>query len=387
MLRTTHCLRFAERWAGWASLPFHPRARRSLTLVELLVVMSIMMLLIVVAVPRMRPGLEARRIRESARAVNVYLNAARNRAIQNVRAWGVAIVRDQNSPYSGITLMQVEVPTPYGGETEDSRFVITPANTIQFWSDPAGVTLEDPVTPGLVKVGDSLQLGYQGHIWYITSISQVAPNTWSMTFASTTTTADPSAPSASGGRRFQVFRQPVTSSAAPLQLPRNVAIDLRYSGTDSAVFAGPGTLANSLPYPRIMFSSTGAVDQIASDTIATTRVTQPVYLLVGRRDRVNPVPTDLVTYQYQTVASGPTITVTESRPVAEDGLPNFRDQTNLWVAVNPQTGYIVCSELSPATSVTNYAGAPVRDTTNTYLLFDPAATRTFAREFQAIGGR
>ncbi len=377
--------RSAARPVGWVSNPsalprtgWKPILRRGLTLIELLVVVSIMMLLVVVAIPRMRPAMETRRIREAARAINVYLCSARSRAIESGRPWGVRIVRDGSMALAGLRLIQVEVPPPYAGDYDTSTIIVTPTGgptcNVSF---PMG---EVPVADGLVKTGDVLKLNFQGHQWQITVSSA---NVWML---QSQTTANP--PNTGGnGVRFQVFRQPVTSSVAPLQLPSSVVIDLWYSGTSSAWFANSATGPTSTPYPTIMFSSTGSVNQIAADTFAAQPAIEPIYLLVGRRDRVNPVPSDVLTFNYQAVTMGPLITVYEPRPVAEDRLTNFRDQTNLWVAINPQTGYIVCAEMAIAPNVTDYQGNAVKDTTNTYYLFDVVGARAFAREFQSMGGR
>ena len=89
--------------------------RRAMTLVELLVVVAIMLMLAAVAIPAMRPSMEGRKTREAARAINVYLSSARNRAIESGRPVGVQIERDiaSNLSLAGVTLYQVEVPLPY----------------------------------------------------------------------------------------------------------------------------------------------------------------------------------------------------------------------------------------------------------------------------------
>jgi type II secretory pathway pseudopilin PulG len=418
-----------------------------LTLIELLVVVSIMMLLVVMTVPRMRPAMEIRRIREAARAVNVYLSSARNRAIETGRAWGVAIVRDGNSPLAGSKLIQLEVPLPYRGDIDGAGMRLqdqTPTGPphpdygyatllkAQVRGGAMGGATE--LSSGLLRWGDRIQFNSQGPIYRIvddrtdnnpantsyppaTSAGTDFPitpvnavlgnidfsvgadtngdgwidNRWLTLVADNLQTYSVPWPVPANGwsqpLEFTVYRQPVTSSVAPLQLPRNVVIDLWYSGTSSSWFANSATTAASTPFPTIMFSSAGSVSQIAADTFGVTPALEPVYLLIGRRDRVNPAPSDVLTYNYQAVSAGPTITVYEPRPVAEDGLANFRDQDNLWIAINPQTGYVVSAEAAVATNVLDYQNTPVRDTSGVYFLFDPIAARSLAREFQSMGGR
>ena len=53
--------------------------RRGITLVELLIVITIMMMMMALAARRIKPAVDARRVREGARMLSVYLSAARNR--------------------------------------------------------------------------------------------------------------------------------------------------------------------------------------------------------------------------------------------------------------------------------------------------------------------
>jgi type II secretory pathway pseudopilin PulG len=393
-----------------------PILRGGFTLVELLVVVSIMMLLVVMAVPRMRPAMENRRVREAARAINVYLSSARNRAIENGRPWGVAVVRDANSPLSGVTLIQVESPAPYAGDMDGATIRLqdwTPTGlphpefgyaTLLKAQIRGGAGGASQLSPGLLRWGDRLQINSQGPVYrlvddrtdnsppnasyppatstgadfpitpadaargYIdfsmgadTNFDGWIDNRWLTLVADDLQTYIVPWPTAASGNwsgpvAFTIFRQPVTSSVTPLELPRNVGIDLWYSGTTSSWFANTATVSTSVPWPTIMFSSTGSVDRIGADPIGVVRVTEPIYLLVGRRDRINPNPT---------LGNDVTHTIPA---VAEDGLSNLSDQqTNFWVAVNPQTGYVVCAEVA--------AGANI------------AQARRFASEFQSMGGR
>ena len=81
--------RFPRRPSSPAPRPSSP----AFTLIEMLVVVAIMMVLVAAAATRMRPASEARRIRESARALNVYLGSARNRAMETGRPCGVILHR------------------------------------------------------------------------------------------------------------------------------------------------------------------------------------------------------------------------------------------------------------------------------------------------------
>ena len=61
---------------------------------------------------------EERRVREAARAVNVYISSARNRAIEIGRPCGVIFRRANgtNFPTASTVLDQCEVPPTYAGD-------------------------------------------------------------------------------------------------------------------------------------------------------------------------------------------------------------------------------------------------------------------------------
>ena len=76
--------------------PAHRTARHlanAFTLIEMLIVITITMLLVAASLTTMRPALESRRTREAARAIEVYLSSARNRAMETGRPCGVMLYR------------------------------------------------------------------------------------------------------------------------------------------------------------------------------------------------------------------------------------------------------------------------------------------------------
>jgi prepilin-type N-terminal cleavage/methylation domain-containing protein len=195
------------------------RLTRGVTLIELLIVITIIVLIAAIAIPTMGPVLKRRRIREAARSVNVYIGGARIRAMEGQRPVGVMFERDSSRPDASIVLRQVEVPEPYSGDVEGALLVLYPIAFEQsgleappeehlFWywfSDtavpvelgqppfvpppPAGHTNpphfrpppSDPMgnafPPGatsiadfwyrLVESGDLIQLNYQGSVYRI----------------------------------------------------------------------------------------------------------------------------------------------------------------------------------------------------------------------------
>jgi len=331
----------------------------------------------------MRPALEERRIREATRSVNVYLSAARNRAIENQRPWGVAVLRDGNMALAGTRLIQVEVPTPYAGDTTNTSVSLSWDGMVNA-QGIATVTANrssGSTSGGLIRIGDQVQINYRPPVYEIKAAASVDadgfvraspsggvdPDGFPLTlqvYLGRDASGNPiaSLPWPSGGSAavpFQIIRQPVTSSVPPLQLPRNVVVDLWYSGSASTQFSTASIYATD---SVILFSSTGAVDRIFA-LGGVYRGTEPVYLLVGRRDRVYPSP-----------APGQLDATGDFPSVAEDRLTNLGDLLNLWVAVNPQTGYITSAEMAQSN-----VSLPLAQKLN--------AARDFARDFQSMGGR
>jgi type II secretory pathway pseudopilin PulG len=404
-----------------------------MTLLELLVVVSIMMLLAVISVRAMRSPLEARRTREAARSIGVYFSSARNRAMEAGRPVGVEIARDPNLLLAGTTLYQVEVPPPYAGdsttaviEAQDWTLSVPGGPPYSYYFADGSVILKVRVSVGslsggIVRRGDTICLNFQGpqyriildpnpppsgyppdfpldsqgfidfdagtdssptdgwidnYVLTLQGVTQSAgPPPWPRVYPGS---GSPNFTSWSGPLPFVVNRTPVRSSTAPLRLPMSVAIDLNYSGSGSGssfvYFRHTATDASS---NAITFSPNGAVDRVYGPSFYGARVLNPIYLLVGKRERV---PTSL-TSGGNPIGSG--------EPLAEqtstDSGRNLDDLTSLWVAINPSTGLISCAETHAVTS-SNWPPYPDTGDTNR----DQRATGDavfFARQMHNMGGR
>ena len=342
------------------------RARRGLTLIELLVVISIMLIVTVIAVPAMKPAMENRKIREAAREVNVYLGSARNHAIELGRPVGVLFTIDttiQGNP--SLELQQVEIPATYAGDTTGATasvyFSPSSTNPSTTYNSDGTVTYTVTITftPALgvaFHVGDFIQFDYQGLLFSIASVSSTTPPIssatatihlppgWPLPWPTPTQGVTVAVP-------FQITRLPVfsttaiatlatQSAVAPLQLPSGTVIDLQFSGTNSGFGFAHGAAS-----PMLIFSPAGGVSWVyplyTGGVPTLSPLIDPVYFLIGRRDRMY-------------------------LPV--DNLANWQDPNNLWVSVTPQTGRI--------TTVENAAGAT-----------SPTAARSFALQGQSKGGR
>ncbi|MEE8451351.1 MAG: prepilin-type N-terminal cleavage/methylation domain-containing protein [Thermoguttaceae bacterium] len=415
--------RFAPRQLG--------PSRSGITLIELLVVISILMLLAAVAVPAVRPALEGRRIREAARAVNVYLGAAQGEAMRTGRPCGVILERVDGLPQCSMVLHQAIVPPPYAGDDLNSAVRLRHVNEFSI-NAIVEAYLIGGFNPGLVHVGDRIQFNYQGP-WFqihgpdIAPVDGIIDSTvgpggeplkikihlgdhphvpWPKLWLAQDSPEEGDAKSAP--LPYQIRRRPIKSSAKPLQLPAGAVIDLTASGTDLQVqrLGWHGNWAKNDPEyqyaqspPVIMFSPNGSVERMdyvplnpatgefepvmfdpdvidfdGGDLLVLESdllVTRPIYLMIGKRERVtNEEATDFM---------------------AEEDMPNWTDLTNLWITINPQTGLVSTAENHFVEyrrgDPTVDGGRPIAwslpDRVWPFIL---AARRT-ARESQSMGGR
>lgn len=319
----------------------HNPIRRGVTLVELLVVISIIMLLVGVAVQAMGPTLEGRRGRETGRAVNIYFGSARARALETGRPCGVMIVRDKDRPGCSMKLEQVEVPPSYSGETLGATAQVQRTGSPDDTPATVEATLTGGFNAGLVDDGDLVQFNHQGPLYEI-----VGPPGGTLTLQIDVSEGQllpwPPDGSLSEPVPYVIFRRPMKSFAEPLTLPAAAVIDLEASGIDPhgpATSFAPTSADDQSPI-YIMFSPNGAVDRVYSSTLSGP-VVNPIFLLVGKSEKI------------------PAADVPDEE--------NWRDLSNLWVTLNPQTGLVTTAEVVPAD--------------------DPSGSRQEARKNRSMGGR
>jgi Tfp pilus assembly protein FimT len=326
-----------------------------MTLVELLVTVSILMMLVVVALPAMTPSGESRRVREAVRQLNVFFSAARAQAMQTGRPAGVQFNRIPGMAQASITAYQVEVPPAYSGETLNATAQLSLAsnnNVTAVFNVTATVDLTK------LSVGDQMQFNNQGPLYTIASTTPLRVQldvrdrrTWPWPAGGT----PPAVP-------YKIYRQPILSAVTPLELPASVAIDLQSSGTDTypTMFTATGSdLTTTNPPPTsvtFMFSPSGSLDRVYyNGTYRSIR--EPIYLLVGRQDRIQS-----------------TQSVTLATP--ENQQPNWFDPGSIWLTISPLTGIVAAKE--------NFRVLAANGTYNNNNL---SLARTYARQAETMGGR
>ncbi|MGC3969287.1 MAG: prepilin-type N-terminal cleavage/methylation domain-containing protein [Pirellulales bacterium] len=467
--------------------------RNGFTLLELLVVILIMLSVTAVTIPVIAPAMRGRQIREGARMVTTFLNAARNRAIETNRPAGVWIERMPGMREASVSLHFAEIPPAYAGDFLDSSiesFVVNgnPADTagmvgtffnwprtdttckdywnvivprsrttmnMDSWASP------DPADQSLVREGDLIQIegddrqiplktvkmqitGAQSASsknlwWYLYRGRNCATNVgpdgtylgsnvnrhWDGSFIinwfdrsfyvhSDTiriTTWMPMNPNVTG-LKYKIFRQPIKLQAGSIKLPESVVIDLNFSSMTDGTTSGtsnngtvgaagtpfhprrdPGDTTNVKPpfwgdpvFPQdetpiiVVFSAGGSVERVymryrdgsGANAQWPWQGVEPggmIHLLVGKLDRI--IPHEQY-YMSQTA--------TENLEIQKK--KNWLDLDNLWVTVEPTSGFI-STALVDNVDVTNATNFATQAANPQYVY----VTRARARLGRVVGGR
>jgi len=310
---------------------FQTRANRSgVTLIELLVVATMMLALAAVSVPAIKPMMESQLTSNAASTVSTYLNRARARAMTTGRSCGVTFEYFPGTWVEGtggggsasLVLRKVETPPYYSGL--DARACVTVLTVNDAIANGTGrrirqiTNINDPYWGVYVAQERAPKIQFNG-------IGPYYPIFFDNGDAYIEKLEGIELPACSNAP-FKVIRDPRQTMTAPIGLPQGAVVDLAFSGTDSKRFA----LGSDV---TIVFSPSGEVDYIA-DKDGMFTPTEPVYFLIGRWDRMFALGVRELESTGEIVSA------------AEDGLWNYEDVTNFWVAVNPRSGLVSTTEVN-----------------------------------------
>jgi prepilin-type N-terminal cleavage/methylation domain-containing protein len=420
--------------------------RLGLTLIELLVVMVILTIITAASIPLLTTGVEQRRVREAARLVSSYISSAKTRAIETGRPAGVMVQCFNNAgsrQFFSYSLVAVEVPTPYAGDTTGSAALVSSQSisgityggyvnatltcgtviNLGFGNvsgPPPAFGNPDYGWQGQVRIGDLIRFGYQGRWYVILGVatattpgapmmgSTAAPTTplatgtpisaspsgtvsgsnpsitagpWVL-FATDGSGAIPAANTTNPGVPFQILRQPVKSAVPPLQLPEGVVVDLYNSGIGTS-----GNLAS------LGLLSAATANFVLSDPVLTFSPTGGVDFVYWPGSPPQHLQSTLYMligrregmFDPTTVDVNPGLNAT-FQPVDPSNPPNLVDMNNMWVAVSPQSGLVVTTE-NANTATLAAADVSGGATVTQFLTHALPVTRAFAQAATSTGGR
>jgi prepilin-type N-terminal cleavage/methylation domain-containing protein len=218
--------------------------RRGMTLVELLVVVMILGLLSVTVLPTIGNTVGSRRNREAARNASSFIARAQSRAINAIGPRGFMIQPLAADPAAAIDMYFASAPEHYGGEDDDSRAVVKPADLNSRLESQLDVHFERagiPDAPTLDRLkdtdfcadGDAIQFGGFGP-WYRLVVTPLrdgsGPPAITMWADASQSPRNLSWPRTGiGGLPFRISRQPRRASSGVLQLQKGAAVDVAWS--------------------------------------------------------------------------------------------------------------------------------------------------------------
>ena len=343
--------------------------RNGVTLIELLVVATIMLTLAAVSVPTIKPMMESQVSSHAAQTVSTYLERAKARAAATGRSCGVTFEyfegthdEDTGLGAASLVLRQVEEPPLFSGFSFGATATVSPdideyghVGLLVYKDKRVNRVIDNEGTWGAYlrsdnqariqfeSIGPFYPLINVGGSYYIEKIPGIELPIYENV-------------------SYKIARDPIATMTAPVGLAQGAVVDLEYSGTDSTPFNGGRDVT-------VMFTPSGEVDYVLyGDEKRTPSGT--IYFLIGRWDRIPAVSAfELVTTEYG------------QETYAEDGLWNFEDGSNFWVAINPQTGVISTAEVDQPFNV-DLSDFDSRYETGAY------ESRTFVRfSKRNIGGR
>jgi len=262
--------------------------RRGMTLVELLVVITILGLLAVTVIPNISNIGGRRAVRESARAVASFVTAGQSRALGSRGGGGVWIDPLPNTITSGslfvgaaIDLADADVGTPYSGDSTSSTVSISPLNAASVTSTFVGGCTPPSTTNNSIRIQGSPSLftltsvaGSTGVISLRSEAGQTVNNTvW---------------PPSGATLQYEIIGPPTRSPGNTLTLGDGVAVDLLHSwfGNNLQAVLGSGTT----PF-QILYDSAGRPQNLCCNGVRRS-INDPIYLLIASIESIqeNPNP-------------------------------------------------------------------------------------------------
>ncbi len=319
---------------------YNTTKRNGFTLIELVVVVSVLAIVGVMVIPSLRTLNEDRKVRDTARVVGAVFAAARERATVDGQA-GVEILSLPNAsgtynlPNMGLVLYQLRSIPPYGGDTYgaacryDSSTPPSAANRLVI----NNFTGSDLVQAG-VRINDSIELNNSGVKLPIVDLS---PTSMEVEYLA----PNPLIP-ANVALPYKIYRQPVRIESSAIRLPNRLFLNLAFSGysVDGAEMNlinpsvnDPNDLGYNIPM-QVWFGSDGSITRVFDrNQAAMVRANSPVTFLMCSGNRDSTDLTNLANTDF------------------------LRDDNSMWITIDNRTGGVTTGRMAQITDLS----APLAD--------------------------
>ncbi len=372
-----------------------------MTLTELLVVISIIVLVTAMLVPMLAPVLRGQKIREATRQVNLFFSGAQARAVELGRPVGVWIERAEHGngltprQFTAYKLYRAEQPPSYTGDIYDARVNLAPATTGMTpvnWRavyQPSCCSMLQPMIPPTEVNKYRVRFGGRGPTYPLTSVANdhftfsiddprliVAVDTMtfevpSLKFRISMGSVQYSA--YANGVPFEIIGPPMKTATSVLELPRNTGLDLSLSGYQAMSHQSLTRFREITDYDIVvMFDPRGGVTRVQYLPHEGAGVVPPaeqplgmISLLLARDDKIG-----------RDRQGNPNI-ATSNYVVSALGEGTIGDPESMWLWVDTRTGRIQSSpNVDPFTGTTIQTLPPNTDIRNDWLVQAQTLIRT-----------
>ena len=314
-------------------MPQRPlRSRRGVTLVELLVVITILGLLAVTVLPNIGGTIDSRRSREASRGLSMFISRAQSRALGAKDPKGFQIQPLAGDAGVAIDFYVADVPNAYAGELTSSTVSLIPGNSFitknVVFSD-AGTNTRVRRDGGFCYNGDSIQFaGIGPYFKFVPGVPGGIAPAVTMWTANNQNPFNTSLPNAGINFPFRIRRQPKPSSTGVYQMSTRAAVDLRWSSLGGTLFSDFVTLNDTQPDPiTILFDMAGRPSQLVHSNGQRRTISEPIFLLLGLTELCGNDPVSV------------TDTETTAEPDQRNGA-NWQYFDAVWLYIDHQSGLV-----------------------------------------------
>ncbi len=307
-------------------------SRRGVTLVELLVVITILGLLAVTVLPNIGGTIDSRRSKEASRGLSMFISRAQSRALGAKDPKGFQIQPLVGDAGVAIDFYVADVPAAYSGELTSSTVTLIPGsgNFVKkdlVFSD-VGTNTRVRRDGGFCYAGDSIQFGGTGpYFRFVPGVPQGIPPAVTMWTGNNQNPFNTSLPNVGINFPFRIRRQPKPSSTGVYQMSTRAAVDLKWSSLGGTLFSDFVVLDDNQPDPiTILFDTAGRPSQFIYPNGQRT-ISEPIFLLLGLTELCgnDPVPV--------------TDTETTAEPDQRNGA-NWQYFDAVWLYIDHQSGLV-----------------------------------------------